>query len=63
MRIGEVREMRWEDVHEFTDIDDGETKLEIGVHADTKQGKSRIVISQPSAVRYLNSANIYWFSS
>lgn len=55
MRVGEVRQMRWEDVTEFTDAEDGETKLEIRVRADTKQGKMRTVISQPNAVKLLNA--------
>lgn len=53
MRVGEARVMRWEDVHAFIDPQDGEEKLEIRVRADTKQGKTRTVISQPSAVGYL----------
>ncbi|OUR80386.1 hypothetical protein A9Q83_01420 [Alphaproteobacteria bacterium 46_93_T64] len=52
MRVGEVMQMRWEDVKKFIDTDD-ETKLEIRVRADTKKGKTRAVISQPNAVRYL----------
>lgn len=51
LRVGEARQMRWEDYKEFTD-DDGERKLNIRVREDTKTGY-RQVISQPNAVKYL----------
>jgi len=54
LRVGEARELRWEDVKEFTDADDDEQKLEIKVRANTKTG-ARTVISQPNAVKYLSA--------
>ena len=48
----ETRNMRWHDISTFT-AEDGEQRLKIRISENSKKGISRTVISQPSAVKWI----------